>query len=308
MERVLITCLMEDFFLSGLEKLGFEVEYKPGIDVEEVDQIISGYSGLVLSTKTPVNRTLIDKATHLKFIARSGSGMEHIDVEYANSKGIHCISSPEGNCNAVGDHALGMLLSLLNNIHSADREVKSGKWERELNRGLELSGLTVGVIGYGHTGTAFSQRLLGFDVEVIAYDKYKFGYSNAFVKEGEMMELFEKCDIVSLHLPMTHETKNLVNTDWIKRFNKAFYLINTSRGRVVSLNDLEQALQVGKIRGACLDVLENEPPENSDKTIKKLIKRKNVILTPHIAGWSHQSKHKLGEVLLNKIHFLLHYS
>jgi D-3-phosphoglycerate dehydrogenase / 2-oxoglutarate reductase len=308
MKRVLITCQIEEPFISKLRKLGFEVEYKPEISNEDVNPIIGEYSGLIVSTKTPVDRTLIDNATKLEFIGRAGSGMEHIDVKYAESNGIHCISSPEGNCNAVADHAVGMLLCLLNNIHIANLEVKNGKWEREKNRGIELSGLTIGIIGYGHTGTAFSQRLIGFGVDILAYDKYKSGYSNAFVKEAGMAELFEKCDIVSLHLPMTEETCNMVNLDWIDKFKKEFYLINTSRGKIVNLHDLEQALSNGKILGACLDVLKNEPPKMTDKSVKRIIEQKNVILTPHIAGWSHQSKDKMGDVLLNKIHFLLHYS
>jgi D-3-phosphoglycerate dehydrogenase len=255
-----------------------------------------------------MNRQLIDKATNLKFIGRVGAGMESIDVAYAESKGIKCFNSPEGNRDAVGEHALGMLIAVMNNFLHADKQVRNGEWKREENRGVEIKGKTIGIIGYGNMGSAFAKKLKGFEANVIAYDKYKFNYSDEFVKEVSLEEIFENSDILSLHVPLTDETHYMLNASFINKFKKKFWLINTSRGAVVNTNDLVAALKSGKVKGAALDVIEYE--ETSFETLsgkdlpdawKYLISSDKVILTPHIAGWTVESKIKLAKVLAEKI-------
>ncbi len=248
------------------------------------------------------------------FIARIGAGMEHIDVAYAESKGIKCLSSPEGNRNAVAEHALGMLLTLLNNISKANNEVKDGQWLREPNRGTELKGKTIGIYGYGNTGSAFAKVLMGFDVKTLAYDKYKKNFGNEFAEESLPEEIFSEADVLSLHLPLTDETKYLVDNSFLSRFQKNIYLINTSRGQIVKTDDLVKNLKSGKVSGACLDVLEYE--ETSFEGIKSLLltpqslinadwkyltESRNIILTPHIAGWSFESSEKMARILAEKI-------
>ncbi|OFX19857.1 MAG: hydroxyacid dehydrogenase, partial [Bacteroidetes bacterium GWA2_31_9b] len=276
---------------------------------DETLAIIHKYEGIIIRSKFKLDKDVIDKAHNLKFIGRVGSGLENIDTDYANQKGITCFNSPEGNRDAVGEHALGLLLTLANNISKADSEIRNGKWAREENRGFELKGKTIGIIGYGNMGSAFAQRLRGFESHVIAYDKYKFNYSNDFVKEKSLTELFEQVDILSLHVPLTDETNYMVNNDFINRFRKPLYIINTSRGKVLNTNDLVLNIKNGKVLGAALDVIEYEEVsfENllSAKPIPEsfdyLLKCNKVVLTPHIAGWTIESNIKLSEVLAQKI-------
>ena len=283
---------------------------------EETEKKISQYDGIILRSRLRIDKTFIDFGKNLKFIGRIGSGMEHIDVEYAEKKGIMCLSSPEGNRNAVAEHALGMLLCLLNNISKANSEVKDGKWVREVNRGTELEGKTIGIYGYGNTGSAFAGVLKGFNVKVLAYDKYKKDFGNDFVEESSPEEIFSEADILTLHLPLTDETNYLVNDAFINKFKKNIYFINTSRGQIVKTNDLVNNIKSGKILGACLDVLEYEETSFENLTpqtplslrrgaggevLEYLTSSSNVILTPHIAGWSFESREKLAKILVEKI-------
>lgn len=291
-----------------LEDSGFQCDLKYDLTKEEIIAIIKEYQGIVIRSKIKLTKEIIDKAVQLKFIARVGAGMENIDVVYAESKGIKCLHAPEGNRDAVAEHALGMLLSLFNNIAKSDREVRNGEWIREGNRGLELAGKTVGIIGYGNMGSAFAQRLRGFNVKVLAYDKYKKNYSDDFVKESSLAEIFQETDILTLHIPLTEETLFMVNEKFIGNFKKNIYIINTSRGKILKTDDLVKNMVSGKISGACLDVLEYEElsfenlnKNNLPESFRFLIKSGKVILTPHIAGWTHESNEKMARVLVEKI-------
>lgn len=305
MNKVLITAKVHSYLIDYLTQHGFKVTYQPGISYEEVHQQIHGCVGLVITTRIQVDRNILDNAVNLQWIARLGSGMEQIDVEYAHTKGIQCVSSPEGNCDAVGEHALGMLLCLFNNILRSHYQLRKGVWEREMNRGHELNGKTVGIIGYGHTGSAFARKLQGFDVEILAFDKYKQGFGNAYVREVSMSEIFKHADIVSLHVPLTSETRHLANQSFFEAFTGAIYLINTSRGPVVHTADLIRQLEEGKVLGACLDVLENEDLDSYDEQdmqqFQYLVSSDRVILTPHIAGYSHEASFKMADVVLKKL-------
>lgn len=296
-------CLQDE-----LEAAGFECDIQTTLSRDEVEKIIPHYEGIVTRSKFKLDKQLLSKADKLKFIARSGSGLEAIDVEYATSKGITCFNAPEGNRDAVGEHAIAMLLTLFNKLIPADKEVRQGKWNRERHRGIELMGKTVAIIGYGNTGSAFAKKLSGFDVNVIAYDKYKEGYGNGKVKETDMKEVFNEADVLSFHVPLTEETTYYLNVNFIDKFKKDFYLINTSRGRVVNTADLVEALKSGKIAGACLDVLEYESASLENLVVAKLpaafnylIKSDKVVLSPHVAGWTEESYRKLSEVLAKKI-------
>ncbi len=269
---------------------------------------IANYQGIVLRSRITIDKEIIDKATNLKFIARVGAGMESIDVEYCRKQGVECLNSPEGNRDAVGEHATGMLLSLLNNLNKADSEVKRGVWNREENRGGELGALTVGIIGYGNMGSAFAKKLSGFGCKVIAYDKYKIDYSDSFGTEVSLENLHHESDVISLHVPLTEETKYMINESFIEKLSKQIILLNTARGPVVKTSALVNALKNNKIVAAGLDVIEYE--ESSFETTKAMTDEldfkylascKNVILTPHIAGWTVESKIKLAQVLVDKI-------
>ena len=305
MAKVLITDGVHQLLVNGLEDRNYEVDYQPNIKLDEVHAIISDYEGIIINTKTVIDRSLLDKATQLKFIGRLGSGLEIIDLEYTQEKGIYCFNTPEGNRNAVAEHALGLILNLFNNINISANEVASAVWNREENRGEELEGKTVGIIGYGNTGQSFAKKLRGFDVEVLGYDKFKSNFGNEFVKEVQLEDIYKKADVLSLHLPLTDDTFNWLDEVRINRFEKDFYLINTSRGKVLKQADLLKYLQKSKILGAGLDVLENEKLATFDKAEKYVFEGlnslKNVIITPHIAGWTHQSKLKIAQVILDNI-------
>ena len=290
-----------------LEKVGFSNEADFTSTKEEVENKIENYHGIVIRSRFKIDKTFLDKAKNLQFIARVGAGLESIDCEYAQSKNIKLIAAPEGNCNAVGEHALGMILSLFNKLNNADKEVKSGHWNRESNRGTELDGKTVGIIGYGNMGKSFAKKLRGFDVEVLCYDILpNVGDENA--KQVALQEVQQKADVLSLHIPWTPETDKMVNTAFINQFAKPFWLINTARGKSVVTADLVAALQSGKILGAGLDVLEYEKLSfetlfegEKPEAFEYLLLANNVLLTPHIAGWTIESKEKLAQVIVNKI-------
>jgi len=269
----------------------------------EIQQIISNYQGIIIRSRFKIDKQFIDCGINLKFIARAGSGLENIDVDYAESKNIHCYNAAEGNRQAVAEHALGMLLSLFNNLSRADQEVRNGVWEREENRGIELAGKTVAIIGYGNNGSAFAEVLKGFNVKILAYDKYLKDYSY----KSTMKTIYKEANIVSLHIPLTEETSYLVDDNFINSFKKNIYLINTARGKCTNTKHLVAALENGKIKGACLDVLEYEKTsfenlsqEGFSNDMQYLINSKNIILSPHIAGWTKESNVKIAEVLLNK--------
>ncbi len=291
-----------------LQESGFDNQEDFVSSKEAIEAKIHDYHGIVIRSRFKIDKTFIDKATNLQFIARVGAGLESIDCEYAKSKNIELIAAPEGNQNAVGEHALGMLLSLLNNLNQANSEVKQGIWNREGNRGDELEGKTVGLIGYGNMGKSFAKKLRGFDVEVICYDILA-NVSDENAKQVSLQELKQKSDVLSLHTPLTTETNKMVNTDFINAFSKPFWFLNTARGNSVVTEDLVKALQSGKILGAGLDVLEYEKASfetlfqenNLPAAFQYLAKAKNVLLTPHIAGWTFESHQKLAQVIVDKI-------
>ncbi len=291
-----------------LEQAGFQNEADFTSNKSEIEAKIHNYHGVVIRSRFKIDKDFIDKAVNLKFIARVGAGLESIDCEYAKAKGIHLIAAPEGNRNAVGEHALGMLLSLMNKLNRADRLVREGKWIREGNRGNELEGKTVGLIGYGNMGKSFAKKLRGFDVEVLCYDILpNVGDANA--KQVSQEELQTKADVLSLHIPWTPETDKMINTHFINAFAKPFWFINTSRGKNVVTDDLVAALASGKILGAGLDVLEYEKLSfenlfiDSEKpaAFEYLLQAENVLLTPHIAGWTYESHQKLAQTIVDKI-------
>ncbi|GCD79547.1 NAD(P)-dependent oxidoreductase [Schleiferia thermophila] len=277
------------------------------VQPDQLPSYLRGVHAIVIRSRFLIDKTFIDLLPPtVKVIGRYGSGMENIDVAYAQSKGISCVHAPEGNRQAVAEHALGMLLTLFNHICRADAQVKCGIWQRESNRGEELAGKTIGIIGYGNTGSAFARLLAAFpDTEILVYDKYKSGFSHQNIIESTPTELQHRADILSLHIPLTPETHHLINSHWIAAHHKPFYLINTSRGPCVRTPDLVSALTQGKILGACLDVLEHEKTSfeglQSDQHLDYLYQHPRVLITPHIAGWSHQSHIKLAEILARRI-------
>ncbi|UGS23528.1 2-hydroxyacid dehydrogenase [Flavobacterium channae] len=290
-----------------LEQAGFSNQADFTSTKQEVEDKIENYHGIVIRSRFKIDKTFLDKATNLQFIARVGAGLESIDCDYAIEKGVHLIAAPEGNANAVGEHALGMLLSLFNNLNKANNEVKSGQWKREANRGHELEGKTVGIIGYGNMGKSFAKKLRGFDVTVLCHDILpNMGDSNA--DQVSLSELQETADVLSLHTPWTLETDKMINADFINKFKKSFWFINTARGNSVVTADLVEALQSGKILGAGLDVLEYEKLSfetlfegEKPAAFEYLLQAENVLLTPHIAGWTFESHQKLAQTIVDKI-------
>lgn len=308
MKKVIFIDSVHPMLAERLKSAGYQCDWKTDLDRAEILNCISEYQGAVIRSKFKFDREMLDAAEDLEWIARSGAGMENIEVGYAESKGIKCFNSPEGNRDAVAEHALGMLLMLFNNLKRGDAEVRQGQWNREENRGLELKGKTVGIIGYGYMGAAFAQRLQGFDVKVIAYDKYKQGFGNELVKEVDEATLFAESEVLSIHLPLTEETTFMIDANYLANFKKPIYLINTARGKNLKTADLLKALDSGKVLGACLDVLEYESisfeklkSEDLPADFQKLIKFQNVIFSPHVAGWTVESYEKLSAVLAEKI-------
>ena len=302
-KRVLLVDDLHPLFKQEAEALGYLVSDEPLFTREQTLASIKEYDGLAIRTKFQVDREIIDAAPNLKWIARAGAGMDNIDEAYAKTKGIQCINAPEGNADAVGEHAVGMLLALLNKFRQADMQVRNGIWDREANRGWELKGRTVGIIGYGHMGQSFAQKLQGFGVQVLAYDKYKTGFSDAFAKEVSMEEIVKHSDVLSLHVPLTRETKHLVNKEYFHHFRKPIFLLNTSRGEVLDTATLVKALKEGKVLGAGLDVLEVEkfPALGNQAWYPDLLAQSNVLLSPHVAGWTQESYRKIAEVLAQKL-------
>jgi len=305
--KVLLLDSNHPYLKEGLEQLGHNCDEDFISSKSAIEKKIKNYQGIVIRSRFNIDKSFIDTAKNLTFIGRVGAGLENIDIEYAKGKGIKLISAPEGNRNAVGEHALGMLLSLLNNLIRADREVRNGIWLRAENRGIELEGKTIGIIGYGHMGKSFAKKLCGFDVNVICYDILP-NIGDDFAKQVSLEQLFKETDVLSLHTPLTSLTKKMVNKTFINKFDKPLYLINTARGQSVVTKDLVEALKNGKILGACLDVLEYEKASfeslfNSELPLpmQYLIQSDKVILSPHIAGWTHQSNFKLAKTIVDKV-------
>lgn len=308
MKKVLFLDTVHPVLEERLTNLGFVCEHDHQSDKQTIEQKISNYFGLVIRSRFPIDQTFLDKATSIKFIARSGAGLENIDLSSTDKKGIKVFNSPEGNMDAVGEHAIGMLLMLFNQLKKGDTEVKSGIWDREGNRGLELSGKTVGIVGYGKMGGSFANKLQGFGCKVIAYDKYKSNFSSNTVEEVVLETIFNEADVLSIHLPLSEETHHYVDEQFINQFKKPIYIINTARGNNVCLSDLIEALKSKKVLGACLDVLEYETKsfENINscelpEDFQYLVKAENVILSPHVAGWTEESYIKLSTYLADKI-------
>ena len=294
--------------INQLNKLGFTNDEDYLSSKEDIESKIHSYDGIVIRSRFKIDKAFLDKAINLKFIGRVGAGLENIDCEYAISKNIALIAAPEGNRNAVGEHTLGMLLSLFNKLNKADKEIRAGKWLREENRGLELDGKTIGLIGYGNMGKSFAKKLRGFDVDVLCYDiKSNVGDENC--KQVSLEELQQRSDVLSLHTPQTTLTRNMINKAFINRFKKSFWLLNTARGTSVVTKDLVAALKSGKILGAGLDVLEYEKSSfenlfsdnNLPEAFQYLIASENVILSPHVAGWTIESNEKLAQTIVDKI-------
>jgi D-3-phosphoglycerate dehydrogenase len=311
MKKVLLLDDNHPVLQQGLEQLGYICDRDYHSSKQSIEKIINQYQGIVIRSRFKIDKTFIDAGENLQFIARVGAGLESIDTDYAKQKGIHLIAAPEGNRNAVGEHTLGMLLSLFNKLNKADREIRQGKWQREANRGLELEGKIIGIIGYGNMGKAFAKKLKGFDVQVVCYDiKANVGDENC--TQVSLQEFQKIADVVSVHTPHNKSSYKMINTHFINTFKKPFYLLNTGRGTAVVTDDLVIALKNGKILGAGLDVLEYEKTsfenlfENKKlpNAFEYLIQADNVLLTPHIAGWTVESKLKLAQTIVEKVALL----
>lgn len=305
---IIITSNAHPYLIDTLQQKGYEVLYSPEITYGELSEKIQNATGLVVTTRIKIDRTLLDKATSLKWIGRLGSGLELIDLKAAAEKNIRCISTPEGNSNAVAEHSLGLLLNLVNHISKGHLEIMQGKWLREENRGWELSGKTIGLIGYGNTGRAFAKLLQSFDLTILAYDKYKFDFGSGAVKEANLEQVCRYSDVISFHIPLSEETHHFANESFFNSLKQTPFFINTSRGKVVDTTALVKALDEGKIKGAALDVLENEHIRQLNEIEKRLfdqlVLKKNVILTPHIAGYSTEAFYKMSKILLEKLEML----
>ncbi|HZY39474.1 MAG TPA: 2-hydroxyacid dehydrogenase [Mucilaginibacter sp.] len=304
--KILIVDDIHPIFIDKAEAMGYHCDYRPTIKPDEALLIIGDYEGLVMRSKFKLNRQYIDAAANLRFVCRAGAGMDNIDEAYAAEKGIALINAPEGNMDAVGEHAVGMLLSLMNNFNVADAQVRSGSWQREANRGYELKGKTVGIIGCGYMGHSFARKLSGFEVNVIAYDKYKTGFTDQYAREVSMEEIVKHSDVLSFHVPLTPETNGLVNEEYLFHFKKPIFLINTSRGKVVQTRAVLNAIKQGKILGAGLDVLETErfPALAEQEWFDELKRSGKILLTPHVAGWTFDSYRKISEVMAEKLRFV----
>ena len=303
--KVLITDAVHPIMMQRFEAAGWSVDYQPDITPEKVFDCIPEFELLVINSKIRIDKAFMIQAKKLKVVGRLGSGKEVIDEQLAREKNIIFHNSPEGNRDAVAEHAMGMLLGLLHHIPIAYQEVQNRIWQREKNRGTELKGKSVAILGYGNTGIEMAKRLSAFGVDVLAYDKYRSDYTDKYAKESTLEEIYKQADILSIHLPFTNETNQLINASWINRFDKPIYLVNTARGKIIQTTDLIAALESGKILGAALDVLENENlstfSEKENFELERLLNTQKVIVSPHIAGWTFESKFKLAEILSQKM-------
>jgi D-3-phosphoglycerate dehydrogenase / 2-oxoglutarate reductase len=305
----MISCLIIDemhpSIIPMLEQISVRPDYHPGISREEILAMIGNYEGIMIRSKTSIDKELLSKAAKLKFIARAGSGMDQIDVEEAKRRNILIINAPEGNRDALGEHCVGLMLSLLNKIYISDDQVRKGVWDREGNRGYELKGKTVGLIGYGFMGSAVAEKLKSFQCRVIAYDKYRKDFSDEYVREVSLEQILEETDILSLHIPLSAETRGMIDEKYFSRFRKEIWFINTARGEILPLSALNKSLKTGKVRGAALDVLENEKLNKLNQEqlhdFNELIASDRVLLTPHVGGWTHESYVRINEILAGKI-------
>lgn len=307
MAKALITDYVHPLLVEGLVERGYEVDYDTSTNMDNLPDKIHRYELVVINSKIKMFKEVIDRAPKLKYICRLGSGLEIIDLDYAREKNIHVINTPTGNNNAVAEHAMGMLLTLANNLLRSDRQVRQKIWQREENRGWELRGKTIGIIGFGHTGSQFAKKLSSWELNVLSYDKYReqYGPEWDFVSHVNLEDILKEADIISLHLPLTEETRNFVDWDFIKRCKDKVIILNTSRGKVVNTMDLVEALEQGKVGGACLDVFENEKPhtysQSEINTYTRLYSRDDVVLSPHVAGWTKESLENIAKVVLEKI-------
>lgn len=302
-KKILISDLLHPVFKEEAEKLGYEVDDFPEFTREQTLSAIGNYHGIAVRTKFRIDKEIIEAGVNLEFIARAGAGLDNIDEDYAKSKGIKLLNAPEGNRDAVAEHALGMLLSLMNNLRRSDIQVRNGRWDREGNRSSELKGKTVAIIGYGNMGRCFARKLKSFEVNVIAYDKYHTGFGDEFATEVSMEQIVKQADVLSLHIPLTRETRQMVNDEYFFHFRKPIFFLNTARGEVVNTEAVLNGIRQGKILGAGLDVLEIEKfPELSEQAwFDELAENEKVILSPHVAGWSFESYKRISEVLAEKL-------
>lgn len=308
MSAVIIIDEMHPSIIESLESLGFGVDYHPDINRQQLQKVIGQYQGLIVRSKTTIDQQLLERADKLKFVGRAGAGVDNLDETAISAKGIHIINAPEGNRDSLGEHMVGMLLNLLHRISASHQAIRAGVWDREGFRGIELGDKTVGIIGCGNMGTAFARRLSGFGCTLLGYDKYLAMQKSKFYIRASLEELYSQCDIVSLHVPLTRETRNFYDYSFFRQFDNPIILLNSARGEVLPLDNLVQLLKEKKIVGAALDVFEKEPimqlSDNQKDIYDYLTTSPYVLLTPHIAGWSHESYRRINDILITKIKHL----